>query len=317
MNRRGLAVLAFLATLCIPCAAQELDIFELNDFVDPRLRGVEMEDLKVTSPGTNYQFFRAIFGGIANYTTRTKPTHADVGFVHLAGSLYSGMNQFNVRVTTLQEQGTGSRPLVRITGQFARYSFSSLEDSRDHNKKEIIADRYLLTSSVEERDICESTPVNVKPSQTPRQPTEHVTFGGGAGTTCKRHIDSELAVQADSALGPIGSSDLMMYSLGLRNTFEDGFVYRGTIGMRLLQLGSTQNGFRVAWDHSLENGRGSFHIGATRLAFGYSHRIMKGVTLHGVWQPSYVPRQPGRRVNHEFGVFLDTKLFARIFAPRN
>lgn len=310
MKHERLAVITFLAFLCVPCLAQELDIFELTDFVDPRLRGCETEDLKVTNFGTNYQFVRAIFGGVTNYTTRTQVTNSDMGFVHLAGSFYAGMNQINLRVTTIQERNAGTRPLIRVTGQFARYSFSYLDDP-ETGKRDEIADRYLVTASAEEREICSSSPTIATPG---RASHENVTFS--AGTTCGRHVDSEVAIQSNSSITPRADSDFVAFTLGVHRTFEDGMVFRGTIGYRFFQHDFHRNRFSVGFDHSLENGAGSWHIGATRLAIGYSHLIMKGVSIHGVWQPSYVPREPGHHVNQEFGIFFDTTLFARVFPGR-
>jgi hypothetical protein len=314
-HRRSLAALFFFVTCAaLPCVAQELDIFELTDFVDPRLRGAEVEDLKVTEPGANYRFVRAIAGGVANYTTRTTPTRGDVSFLHLAGSFYSGMNQLNLRLTATQN-GDFNRPLMRVTTQYARYSFSEFKDE-NAKKTEVITDRYLFSGVAEEREVCgtiQRPPTNTLPirSARPQRDSTNVSY-----RECKRHIDTELAVQSDSSIFPGADTDFVGFLFGVRDTVEEGVVYRGTLAMRFLQRDFKRSRFSFSLDHSLENGRGSFHFGATRASLGYSLSLMKRTWLHAVWQPSYVPREPGRRVNNEFGVFVDTTVLARVVAPR-
>ncbi len=303
MSSHFRAVLALaIASIALPCAAQELDVFELTDFVDPRLRGAEVEELKVISPGAGYQYIRAVSGYIANYTSRTDPTGGGVGFLHVAGNLYSGVNQFNVKLTALEPHDlreTGRRALFRVTGQMARYSFSYLEDPKTKAKEEI-ADRFLLTLSAEERDICQPDSSSSVEGNLPRP------------VVCKRHFDSELGIQSDSSIFPGKDSDFVGFTFGVRNTGEAGLIFRGTIGFRFLQQEVSVGRMSVTMDHSLEHGYGSLHLGATRLGLGYSIPLGKRFSLNAVYQPSYVPREPGSRVNHEMAFFIDTRLLARI-----
>jgi hypothetical protein len=308
--RARFVVLAILITsITVTCAAQELDLFELTDFVDPRLRGVETDELKVKSLGSGYQFIRAVSGYIANYTSRTDPTGSDIGFVHVAGNLYSGVNQYNVKFTAMDSQNSpsaSSRPRFRLTGQMARYSFSYLEDPETKSKDDEIADRYLITFSAEERDVC-GTVASL--------PTDENLPRPGA-TVCKRHLDSELGIQADSSIFPGADTDFVAFTFGVRNTAEDGFIYRGTIGFRFLQKDFSKGRVSVSMDHSLERGNGSLHLGATRLGLGYSLSLGKRLSLNAVYQPSYVPKEPGSRINHEMALFIDTRLYARIIPRR-
>lgn len=305
---RRVVLLALFVAVVLPCAAQELDVFELSDFVDPRLRGVETEDLKVKTFGADYRFLRAVTGYIANYTTRTDPTGQDVAFVHLAANVYSGVNQYNLKVTALEpsnSQSASSRPLFRVTGQMARYSFSHLQNATTKENDEI-ADRYLVTVSVEERDACRT----VGPSST------NENFPQPTSIVCDRHVDSEIGLQADSSIRPGGDTDFVGFTLGVRNTAEKGLVYRGTIGMRFIEHEISQMRLSIAMDHSLERGNGSLHVGATRLGIGYSIPLGKRLSLNAVYQPSYVPSEPGRSFNHEMAVFIDTTVLAQLLPRR-
>jgi len=307
MRRVALHAL-FMAIVALPCVAQELDVFELTDFVDPRLRGVETEDLKVKTPGADYRFLRAVTGYIANYTTRTDPTGQDIGFLHVAANVYSGVNQYNLKVTALNphnSQSTSTRPLFRVTGQMARYSFSHLENSTT-KKNDEIADRYLVTVSAEERDVCRI----VAP------PSTDGNFPQPTTSVCHRHLDSEVGIQADSSIRPGGDTDFVAFTFGVRNTGEEGFVYRGTIGLRFIERDISRMRLSIAMDHSLERGNGSLHFGATRLGIGYSIPMGKRLSLNAVYQPSYVPSEPGHSFNNEMAVFIDTTVLARLLPRR-
>ncbi|HEX6160095.1 MAG TPA: hypothetical protein VF111_08015 [Thermoanaerobaculia bacterium] len=273
-----------------PCSAQDLDIFELSDFVDPRLRGLEMDtELEMTEQGADYQFFRAIVGGVTNYTARTKPTGNDIGFVHLAGSYYSGLRQYNLKLTTLEVYNKDDRPRFRVAAQVAHYSFSMLEDEEE-GAQEQYADRYLYGLSLEESEKCDD-----------------------AGL-CKRRLDSELGVMADSSLLPGNDTELIALIFALRDTAAEGFVIRGTIAMRLLDIEGKGRRARysMAIEHSIERSRNSIHLGTTRLGIGWSWRVVNGMTLNAAWQPTYSPSDRGTRIRHEFGLFLDSTIYSRL-----
>jgi hypothetical protein len=304
-HRRSIFIAVAIAfTFIIPCKAQELDLFELTDFVDPRLRGAEVSpELVVTDKGGDFRFFRAIVGGVANYNSRTRPTGGDVAFVHLAGSIYSGMQQFNYKVTTLKANDDASRPRLRVTGQYARYGFSHLEDSTTHEKS-LTTDRYLLTASLEDTEKCK--PIVSALAEFPA--------GTGSRLNCSRHLDSEFGIQSDSSL--LGADrDLVTFLFGMRNTADDGLLLRSTISIRVFERTSSKARMSLAIDHSLERANNSVRVGATGLAIGTSFDLRKGMTVHGLWRPSYVPSEPGHRVYNEFGLFIDTTLYSRLL-PR-
>ena len=76
----------------LPMQAQELDIYDINDFVDPRDLGKD-----------SFLVSRIIVGGVTRYLDVFRPTNSDVAFGHLATSYYRGSWQANwkhTRITT-------------------------------------------------------------------------------------------------------------------------------------------------------------------------------------------------------------------------
>jgi hypothetical protein len=94
--RIGLAVLSLLSSLAL--GAQQLDIYDPDDFVDPhRLRGRAI-------------FISRLVAGVSRgYLDQYRPARQDVRFVHLANSLYWSGFQFDYKHAEVRGQN-GSPP---------------------------------------------------------------------------------------------------------------------------------------------------------------------------------------------------------------
>jgi hypothetical protein len=95
-----------LATLLLASAAsaQELAIFDLNDFVDPReLGAVPTSFQRFGCPCNTLLITRAVTGWDHEYINVTRATRTDVAFGHVATSVYRGPWQVNAKFTKLHE----------------------------------------------------------------------------------------------------------------------------------------------------------------------------------------------------------------------
>jgi len=103
-------VLVFLClvAIAVPAGAQELDIFDINDFVDPRELGARAEGRgRLRCPCDPFFISRAMAGGVTRYVDVLRPTNTDVTFLHLATSYYRGPWQFNWKHTRLNADDFG------------------------------------------------------------------------------------------------------------------------------------------------------------------------------------------------------------------
>jgi hypothetical protein len=115
MNPRLLLAFLFSATFCVALHAQELDIYDLNDFVDPRILGaVPAPHGQLKCPCDPFLISQLMAGGVANYIDVLRVTDSGASFVHLATSYYRGPWQGNWKVTQLNREGFGSdHPALR------------------------------------------------------------------------------------------------------------------------------------------------------------------------------------------------------------
>ena len=178
MNAIRPVVVLLVTLLSAAVGAQELDIFEVSDFVDPRLRGAKFNDegTAATEPGADYFIIRAVAGGAANYSWRTVPSDANVAFFHVSSSYYRGLNQLNLKLTRVQSASDSSLPHWRATAQLAHYVLARNTRSAVSD----VAGRYLVTTSIEENRLCRG-------------------IGRAVNTErCSRHFDTEIGLQVDS-----------------------------------------------------------------------------------------------------------------------
>ena len=135
--------------------AQELDVFDPNDFIDPRERGAVFRPggLGVTDPGAPFSLVRLYGGRVTDYQYRNASTDADLSFVHATASRYWGDHQLNLKLTSFHADDDAQLPTLRGTVQFGRYFgqyFRLRREGIDAAKEEQrIAARVLFTWSTE------------------------------------------------------------------------------------------------------------------------------------------------------------------------
>ncbi|MEK6374838.1 MAG: hypothetical protein AABO58_19330 [Acidobacteriota bacterium] len=90
--------------LASAASAQELAIFDLNDFVDPReLGAVPASFRRFGCPCKTVLVTRVATGWDHEYVNVTRATRTDVGFGHIAASVYRGPWQLNAKATVLRD----------------------------------------------------------------------------------------------------------------------------------------------------------------------------------------------------------------------
>jgi len=103
--------------------AQELDIFDINDFVDPRDLGATITPQGwLACPCQRLLVSRLMAGGVADYVDVLRPTSSDVLFAHLATSYYTGRWQLNFKTTRFDSTRSGGEvPTWKYGLQAGRY----------------------------------------------------------------------------------------------------------------------------------------------------------------------------------------------------
>jgi hypothetical protein len=119
--RRALFIALLLAASM--AQAQELDIFDINDFVDPRDLGATITPRGwLACPCQRLLVSRLMAGGVADYVDVLRPTNADLLFAHLATSYYTGRWQLNFKATRFDSSGVGGEvPAWKYGVQAGRY----------------------------------------------------------------------------------------------------------------------------------------------------------------------------------------------------
>lgn len=112
---RALLMLA-LVYAAVAVAAQELTIFDLDDFVDPRLLGAAATSRGrfLCNPCSYLLISRAMVGWNSDYMNVTVPTNVDVAFAHVATSYYRGPWQVNAKFTGLRDVHRPDRSQTEI-----------------------------------------------------------------------------------------------------------------------------------------------------------------------------------------------------------
>lgn len=104
--KRRLVALLFAAAFCAQVGAQELDIYDLNDFVDPRQLGAVVGSHgRLNCPCDPFLVSRLVAGGAVNYLDVFRATDASASFIHVANSYYRGPWQANWKITQLNREG--------------------------------------------------------------------------------------------------------------------------------------------------------------------------------------------------------------------
>jgi hypothetical protein len=102
---------ALLLLLATPLAAQELDVWDISDFVDPRVLASETEDGRLACPCDGFLIVRVMGGAASNYIDVVRPTNRDIYYAHLAASYYRGRWQANWKRTQVEPASSGGDEL--------------------------------------------------------------------------------------------------------------------------------------------------------------------------------------------------------------
>jgi hypothetical protein len=276
--------------LCAGAAAQEFDVFDLNDFVDPRIRGAEYNDNgDLLAPGDDVQIVRAAAGVVRNYQWRNTQTSEDARFFHLTHGFYRGRHQVNGKVTVLDGKGESPLPRYRGTAQWATYIVTRVKLAGDEDATQV-AGRFLVSASIEE---------NRYKDRERRRTRDH---------------NFELGVQTDVAVPlPRGRSVTGSLVFMTRDMGEMGRAQRLTYFYRLDDR-TFLNRFRLGTTIGVGGERtDAWHWGATRLGLTGAIDIPGiGTTLNVAWTPTYIPGARDRHMFHEVAVFLDRTLFTSL-----
>lgn len=310
MIARVLAALVLLSA--VSARAQEFDVFDLTDFVNPMLRDAAFDEHgAMQRPGRLFTVVRGVTGAISDYAWRSTPTHDNVGFVSLSANRYFSDKQAGIKLTMLDPRHDEALPRYRIAAQFGKYTSRKANTKVEEDGLAWLADRMLVTLGVEENRI-----------------------RGELGS--RRRVNLEVGVQYDLAMpipgGRNASGSLIwMTRSGARRVtrvvpvdVSSPFIYR----VELLQPRRTQRvGYyyqfderpvaerlRVNLDFDIGGERtDKWHWGATRLGVRGSLDIGAAGTLNAAWTSTFVPHdadQNNRR--QEVAIFVDRTLFAKL-----
>jgi hypothetical protein len=148
--RAAIAILFF--ALCATVRAQELDIFDPTDYIDPRERGGVFREGKIglSDPGPPFAVIRAYAGRVNDYQWHDTVTDADLWFAHVASSFYRGDKQLTVKFTAFHADQDANVPAYRGTVQLGQYFLTRRLPIDDAPGDPRISGRVLVTWSAEE-----------------------------------------------------------------------------------------------------------------------------------------------------------------------
>lgn len=284
---------------CSVARAQELEVFDPIDFLDPRDRGAVFSDrlLGVDQKGDSFLLMRVYAGRVEDYQWRTTATDANLTFVHLTSSFYHGDKQLTMKVTGFHADDESNLPSYRASFQIGQYIAGRTFGVRDKDADSRVSGRILGTWSIEQNP-----------------------FRSDPGVTRRDTMNHELGVQADvrmplprwiSKREKIDGSFIWMRRWIDDETYLDrlSYVYRFRERRRSnhrLQLNANL-GFGA------ERAEG-WHCCAIRLAVVAGFTIPRVDTrINVALAPAFSPSSRGRRTHTELAVYVDRTLFAKLY----
>ena len=291
MTERG-AVLALVFVLGVPApgAGQELEAFDLSDFLDPQLLTYETEsgdEERVT-----LLWARFTSGFLDGYQRRDLAPEPGTGylFARLASSLYFRRNQVNVELLGMDRVGLEDDQIADLRVQFGRYFYT--ED----------------------------------PGTEERIPARAMVSWRSAGPE-SIGFEDELSLSLESAL-PLGRlsrgtvPEELDYLFGRSvYTYQPGrgdhflsYAFRATV--KELTTGPK---LRVGAATGFENVEDHTRWGSSRLEISLVSPLpLFNSNIHLVYAPVYHPHPPEGHdeFGYELGVFSDIPLGSRLFSAR-
>ncbi|HKS22349.1 MAG TPA: hypothetical protein VJZ76_06100 [Thermoanaerobaculia bacterium] len=295
MRRVGLAAVLLLCS--IASRAQEFEIFDPNDFIDPRERGAVFAPTgwQLLAPGSPFSVVRVYGGQVSNYQWRDTPTGADLTFAHVVWNRYRDNRQFNLKLTTYDVEEGAHLPWYRGTIQFARYFAIPTTRGMSVGAGDPVraAGRILFTGSLEQNPLRE-TDVRA------------------------RVVDHEFGIEVDAYLRTtrFTTSGSVVWT---RRVVDDGryadrlvYFYRGP------EISKFDNRLRFAANLAC----GGEHTdrwrwGATRLIATTSIDLPTAGgrrlgTVNLAWGPSYLPGSATQRTQRELAIYFDRTVMAHL-----
>ncbi len=290
MIRNALRPLLFALLLAPAVAAQEFDVFDLSDFVDPEIRQVVFTEngLDVLKAGNDLNLIRAVTGRIGRYSSGRVPTKEDATFLHVVSNSYFREFQANWKITIFDPalKAESNLPLYRISSQWGFYAPTKLVIDEKSNEYESLPSRGLFSIAIEQN----------------RQKVRRDT---------SQAFNWELAVVSDAQLPLV--RDQRFSGTGI-------FLIRSTAGEKRLYrfAGLYRFGERVVFGHGRVGAGFSYGIekaGAIRWSpfrvnVWSAWDIPRVGTVNFSYTPTYHPALPGRQVFNEVSIFFDRTLYS-------
>lgn len=286
-------VSALLALCSVVAAAQEIDIFDPADFVDPRTRGTVFREgrLGLEEPGQTFSLIRAYAGRVSDYQWRNTDTDADLSFIHVTSNLYRSAYQLNLKFTSFRADDDADIPSYRGTVQFGRYFLSDrvavpgVEDAR-------VSGRLMFTWSIEDNPF-------VEPGAT-RQEDHNHEFGGRA--------DVRLPLPRFARADSIDGSIIWMRRRIDADHYVDRLTYVYRFRQRLRSNGRLRLNAALGAGAERDQGWRCCVSRAVLTATFVVPHLNTGINL--AFAPTYTPDRAGRRTHSELAVYLDRTAFS-------
>lgn len=286
--RTAIFILLFVA---VAANAQEFDVFDPNDFIDPRERGAVFKagGFGTTAPGDEFTLLRAYAGRVSDYQWRNTPTNAELSFLHLTSNVYRGDKQLNLKLTVLDGNTEARVPAYRGRIQFGQY-FVTASRKKDGSESDLrMSGRWLVTASAEENTL---------------QARNDSRFLYEFGV----ELDGYVRYRRANIVGSV----VWMRRKVAENQVIDRltYVYRFPEGsIRNVRLNTSLG---VGGERST-----GWHWGATRalLVATYDLDVLHS-SINLAYGPTYVPGDRLRNVYHEVAFYVDSTLLARLKPAR-
>jgi hypothetical protein len=308
MKRSLLTIL--LLFIALPSLAQEFELFDPSDFLDPRERGavftpdgwsIQTIDGRAKE-GDRFYAMRAYVGYVRNYQWRETPANADVNFAHLTWSRYQANHQLNLKLTLFDVDRSSQVqiPRYRATMQFARYFAIPVHQRSVDAKDEVeYGGRLLFTGAFEE---------NAARNLAGAGSHRFFDYEGGMELDSYARV-SQRFIKTHDDVSALGSFVWARRSIGDRK-FADRLIYyyRGP------QLPAFGHRVRLSGDIGLgaEHATGHWH-GAAMFIINASAPIPHfDGNINLSFAPTYLPGRDGKHTYREIAIYIDRTLLAHI-----
>jgi hypothetical protein len=285
------ALLLLLLTAA-PLGAQQLDVFDPDDFVDPHL-----------TRGRIIVSSRLVAGASRGYADQYRPARQDVGFLHLVTTLYWSGFQFSIKQSELRGEN-GDRPLdPRPAGRGAM--LFPEEERREAppqpgSKTLVQVNRY---QTFGHRAAIRYRAAWARQDELPESAAPRAGLADH-DTTRLLQVDGALFVRGRRLFASVAYTQLTRESTFAGSTQET--LVAGTT-LPLLRIGPAVLTPRVRVGGVLDTGP---LIDLVNPSFDLSWRAPHtgGTTLHVVYSPIYRNGVAGNAVHHQVALYADRAL---------